>query len=324
MFLNADVLTNKLPEFEFHVKANNPHIIGVNEVLPKNFRTQIFKEEFHLENYDMMAHPNVENNTGRGSILYIHKSLNSKPVKVSDRCFEENILAEINLKNNDKLLCGLFYRRGESSSENNMNLLQELRDISNKKYSHLLCMGDFNLPGIDWISWTTKSPDSNCYENKFIETVRDCFLFQHISEPTRCRGKDQPHTLDLIFTNEENMVDKICIEAPLGKSDHAIIKFNFIAEKLRNAPQIQTLYHKGNYDKMCEDLNIEWQNELNKFPDDVDKQWIFFKEKYENALDKYIPRKIMLVNDIASKKFTIPLSHKNLKKIKQKIDYGVK
>ena len=249
MFMNADVLTNKLAEFELHVKSYQPHIIGVNEVLPKYFRNTIFKEEFNLDNYDMLAHPNVEKNIGRGSILYIHKSLINKPVNLSDSSVEESILAEINLRNNDKLLCGLFYRRGESSVENNNLLLQELRNISNKKYSHILCFGDFNLPGIDWTSWTTNNSDINTYEYNFIETVRDCFLFQHITEPTRCRGKDQPHTLDLIFTNEENMVEKVQIEAPLGKSDHAIIKFNFIADKINSAPQIQTLYNKGNYKK---------------------------------------------------------------------------
>ena len=183
MFLNADVLTNKLAEFEFLIKNDAPHIIGVNGVLPKNFKHKIFKEEFNLQNYDMLAHPNIENNTGRGSILYIHKSLNCKPLhKENNVDFEESILAEINLKNNDTLLCGVFYRRGESSEENNMLLLQELRRYCDKNYSHVLFMGDFNLPCINWNSWTTNLLDINCFENKFIETLRDCYLFQHINE----------------------------------------------------------------------------------------------------------------------------------------------
>ena len=266
----------------------------------------------------MLVHPNIESNTGRGSILYIHKSLLCKQVHLSDSSFEESVLAEINLKNNDKLLCGLFYRRGESTTENNEMLLQDLKTMCNKKYSHVLCMGDFNLPGIDWKSWTTMSTDTNSFENKFIEAVRDSFLFQHIVEPTRCRGRDTPHTLDLILTNEENMIDKICIDAPLGKSDHAIIKFSFIAEKLQNVPQIQTLYHKGNYKKIGEDLDIDWQYEMNKFPNNVDKQWNYFKTKYEEAVNKYVPKKVMMINGKTSKKFTIPLSQSNLKKIKQK------
>ena len=122
--MNADVLTNKLPEFEFIINNDLPHIIGVNEVLPKNFKNQIFKEEFNLKNYDMLAHPNIDKNTGRGSILYIHKSLNCKPLIIDeDSNFEESIFAEINLKNNETLICGLFYRRGESSEENNNLLL---------------------------------------------------------------------------------------------------------------------------------------------------------------------------------------------------------
>lgn len=43
-------------------------------------------------------------------------------------------------------------------------------------------------------------------EYKFIDTIRDCYLFQHIEEATRRRGSDKPSVLDLIFSNEEGMV----------------------------------------------------------------------------------------------------------------------
>ena len=40
------------------------------------------------------------------------------------------------------------------------------------------------------------------------------------------------------------MIDKLRIDAPLGKSDHSIIKFNFVLDHDKSVPIIQTKYHK--------------------------------------------------------------------------------
>ena len=246
MFFNADTLTNKIAEFEFIVKEHKPLIIGVNEVLPKNFKRLIYPEEFQLANYEMITHPNVENNSNRCSILYVHKSLTFKQI-VPDTLFEENIMIEIKLQNDNKLLCGNFYRRGDCSSENNDNLIKLLHEMNHKGYSHLLYMGDFNLPGIDWDTWSYNSTNVLNYENQFIECLRDCYLFQHITQFTRKRGSDYPSVLDLVFTNEENMVQDVELIAPVGKSDHSKVLFNFVGEICKKSPHIQTFYHKGNY-----------------------------------------------------------------------------
>ena len=46
VFTNADTLTNKMAELLALIKEHNPDIIGVNEVLPKFFKHQIYPEEF--------------------------------------------------------------------------------------------------------------------------------------------------------------------------------------------------------------------------------------------------------------------------------------
>ena len=51
---------------------------------------------------------------------------------------------------------------------------------------------------------TDKGPGHVSYE--FLEAIRDCFLHQHIIEPTRGRGDARPTTLDLLFSNEEGVV----------------------------------------------------------------------------------------------------------------------
>ena len=62
---------------------------------------------------------------------------------------------------------------------------------------------------------------------KFIEVVCDCYLHQHLEKPTRKRGNDEPSLIDLVLTDEVMQVPDIVYHAPLGKSDHNIISFNF-------------------------------------------------------------------------------------------------
>ena len=51
--------------------------------------------------------------------------------------------------------------------------------------------------------------------------VQDCFLTQHVSEPTR-----GDNILDLILSTQKEMIDNVRVVEPLGKSDHSQIQFN--------------------------------------------------------------------------------------------------
>ena len=39
----------------------------------------------------------------------------------------------------------------------------------------------------------------------FIDVLRDNMLLQHVTMPTRARGSDNPHTLDLVITNDHTI-----------------------------------------------------------------------------------------------------------------------
>lgn len=320
--VNADTLTNKLVEFEFIVNKENPDIIGVSEILPKNLKRQIFPEEFNIKGYNMVYHKNIADNIGRGTIVYIKENLNYKEINIKPikGTFEEGLFIEITVSNSEKLLCALIYRRGESDDEINENLLEIISMISNNQnYDHSVIMGDFNLRDINWENLTSQSIDPENYNNKFIECVRDCFLTQHVLEPTRQRGRDNPSCLDLVFSNKEELIEDIDYLAPLGKSDHSVIKFKIKLETEPPPPKISVKFEKGDYEKIRETMaSVDWQNEFEKYPNDVEKQWHFFREKLQEAEEKYIPRKNVFINGKKNKKFSIPLDRENLKKIKKK------
>ena len=61
-------------------------------------------------------------------------------------------------------------------------------------------------------------------EAKFMEAIRDCYLYQHNKQDSQRRGNDE---LSLIFTDEEMQVSEVAHHAPLGKSCHDVITFKF-------------------------------------------------------------------------------------------------
>jgi len=63
----------------------------------------------------------------------------------------------------------------------------------------VLVMGDFNYPHIDWININSTDKSSE----QFLDLLQDCYLTQHVTEPTR------NNILDLVLTSECNMVDYI-------------------------------------------------------------------------------------------------------------------
>ena len=62
---------------------------------------------------------------------------------------------------------------------------------------------------------------------EFMENMGDCYLFQHVTGYTRIREGCEPITIDLILTNEEDMICDMIHESPLGRSDHCVLKFYF-------------------------------------------------------------------------------------------------
>ena len=94
--------------------------------------------------------------------------------------FQESVFVEINLNDRDKLLVGCIYRSDNGTEENNNNLRSLIREAASKTYSHILLMGDFNYPNIDWNNWTTKSENTESQQFKFIECIQDNFLCQHV------------------------------------------------------------------------------------------------------------------------------------------------
>ena len=110
------------------------------------------------------------------------------------------------------LLFVCIYRSPSSILENNNNLLRLLRRVDQHPAKLKCIVGDFNMPYIDWENGeATDQLGKSLYECSL-----ELFLKQNVTQPTRNKPGQTPSLLDLIFTNDENLVRNVSRVAPLG------------------------------------------------------------------------------------------------------------
>ena len=317
LFTNADQLTpTKMSELKSMIEHEQPLIVAICEVKPKNPAKERSMEDYQISNYTM--HPVYLQSTdpGRGIAVYSHntitKSINQ--IKLETK-FEEACFLEVCLRGGDKLLFACCYRSPtttHTSDTNNENLNNLFRSIASKKYSHCCIVGDFNFRDINWISWTTIHNEDST-EAKFIEAVKDSFYHQHIDKPTRRRGTDNPSQLDLIFTDEEMQISDLQQHAPLGKSDHSVITFNFNSYLDYSKPKESYNYDKGNYKSMREFIRLStWGHDYCTTAKDYDieENWIRLKSKLNELKDKFVPKQVISSKPSWKHKGSFPISKK--------------
>ena len=225
---NCQSAMNKKSEIHDFIDAHNPHVLALTEF---GAATSVKDNELGIEGYTLYQgdHSDGKGGLGRGVGMYVHDSLNHSACPMLENgSFDCSTWSVIKLRDNKSLLLGAVYRSPNSSADNNQLLLEMIRRAATVKHEYLMICGDFNLPLINWSSHQSADSESSL-SSCFLEMVEDLDLFQHVQNSTRFRGS-QNSCLDLIFTNEENMVNDIQELPPLGKSDHLCQKWRLVPE----------------------------------------------------------------------------------------------
>ena len=245
------------------IAGNDPDIILISEILPKAYCNTITAARLSLAgyrafyNFDPTTIPPIS--TIRGVGIYVSEKLSPHEVQFNDCEFQEQLWIEIALKGSDSLLVGCIYRSPSSdlcqSTTALFDLLSKIQD-----HSHVLICGDFNYPDI---KWSTLACDTS-FSKLFLDAVNNCCLFQHVTEPTHYRRNTTANILDLVFTNEDGMIDSIEYLPGIGASDHVWLQFNFICYS-SPMPTDRPKYnlHQADFNKMRELLQpIDWNDLL--------------------------------------------------------------
>ncbi len=249
LYTNADQFPNKIHELLINIGIFRPDVIMITEVLPKNSETKTTKASLNINGYELYTNIEQEEII-RGIALYVSNNLIVEETKFNTNS-NENVWCTLILKENDKLLLGCIYRSPTYNNVNTQTLCNLFQEVNDKNPSHILIVGDFNYPEIDWSDY-----HSNATQHRlqiFLDKIQDLFLYQHVAEFTRYREGQNPSILDLILTNEETIVNNLQYVPPLGKSDHVCLVFNtnLYAQTEENSTP-RYAYHRGNYQKMTE------------------------------------------------------------------------
>ena len=274
----------KRSEFQAKVQQLRPDIIGLTEINPKNASWSLMEQDLNLTGYTLYA-----NLKGRGVVLYVRDSIQSREMTiVADT--GTSVWCELMLRGGDTLVVGVVYRSPAAAEEQTRSILQLIDEVVSKKPTHLLIIGDFNFPEIDW---TLQTSEGSCQEKLFLESFRNCFLHQHVMKPTHYRALQRANILDLVMTSEESMIDEILYEDPIGKSDHLCLNWSFkcyAENKIQSTKVTKYSYEKGEYDDMRSDLGEErWDETLRNRS--TDEQWNIISDKIRAAMDKHIPHR---------------------------------
>jgi len=267
LYTNLDTFNNKRAEIEARIAELRPDIIGLTEVKPKNATWELANHDISLEGYTLYS--NLE---GRGSALYVNEKLGSAEVKMSVDV-ESTVWCKIPLKDRDSLLVGVVYRSPNASEQQNGQLNKTIGDVMCEGYSHVLIMGDFNYPEINWeMQVSTASAGHSSQE--FLTSLHDSYLHQHVTEPTHHRAQQRANILDLVMTNESGMIHNLRYGEPIGKSHHSVLDWTFRCYQPQPATKVKKyLYDKGNFLEIREMLGgFDWANIL--CGKSADEMWV--------------------------------------------------
>ena len=181
-----------------------------------------------------------------------------------------------------------------------------------KNNTYLLICGDFNYREIYWLNEASRDRG---HISTFISTIQECFLHQHVTEPTRFPVGEEPSLLDLILSNEESLVHNLTYNSGLGDSDHVSLSFGLICNKdEEKVPQLLLNFFKADYGAIKNDLrNINWEEML---AGTFEESYGAFMEQIILSIDGQVPRRTM-----RSKKRNLYMNNEaiRLKNKKQKL-----
>ena len=282
-----DGFLSKEQELLVYFNDTNPHIICLVEVLPKSGKQSDFSQ-INIPGYQKF-HPD-ETRSKRGAVIFTRNDLDVMPIPELNSCnFEETIWIKVRFEN-ESVVCGLIYRNPSSSAENN----QHLNDLINmaselSKSCHLFIVGDFNFKSIDWETYNTL-PDATPSIKEFLVTTLQNNLFQHVNSWTRVRGNDQPSILDLIFTNNEHIIESVHTDCPIGKSDHCVLSANLNLH-VKDSPINEVHdFRRADLESISNYLqSIPWDEKFTGIG--VNECWSIFKDVIHNQIQQHVPLK---------------------------------
>lgn len=186
------------------------------------------------------------------------------------------------------VLVGVCYKPPHVTVEFVRDLCINLDDvISRYPGCPVFLGGDFNYPGIDWIS-CEPLPDcrhvSECIE--FLNVLKSLYLSQVVLEPTRGTS-----ILDLFFTTAPDIIKRVNVLEEISDHKMVVIEVEMATQHPRN--QIKEIhdYSKAKSNEISTVMSIFLDNFERSFRlRSVEENWSAFKNQLNRILNDFVPR----------------------------------
>ncbi|ESN94219.1 hypothetical protein HELRODRAFT_164018 [Helobdella robusta] len=301
LYSHVDSICNKMGKIRYLVDSiyKKMLILIFVDTNPKNLTGSYRLQEFQIKGFRLYS-CNFMKAGFIGIFCHVKNTLSSVIVDFESK-FEEYIAVRLlNLKEEISFLYRSPYRSPNSCLKNNDELLNLIKIFIGNGGNKFI-IGDFNIPTINWESMSV-SGGLKSFQWKFIDCVNYCFLVQFIDAPTRYKNRQKQNILDLLLAQQQNLIQDIKYNSPVGKSDHLMLSFSLVVntEVITHLKENKMFdYKKGNYFLMNQFIsaNLSMPKIDNSIKGDGDKQivldeiWDKFVMVINMAVNKYVPLK---------------------------------
>ena len=253
------------------------HIIGIAETF---LTSEIQDSEIQISGYKIYRKDRefFKKGKGGGVIMYVMDEITSFADNALNEKKTESVWCIIKTDSSTEIIVGTCYRSQAAEAGELKDLFYILEQVSNRE---ALIMGDFNYPGINWATMGSDSAG-----NDFKNLILDCYLYQHVKEPTR-----EHNILDLVITSSGERIDNVDIEEPLGSSDHNSLLWEYKCNiPSINRPLYYRQYNKTDWASMRAWLeNVDWN--VGEGLSTADADSIKLTGIIKIAVDKFVPLK---------------------------------
>ena len=274
LYTNADQFINKRDDLIMFISNDEPDVLMIAEVIPKKQESPITHARLDINGYEHVLNFDPGERdlgvSGKRDVAIYQASV----VEFEIDGFTDHKWIEVSSKRFGTLLCGCIHRSPSGSDKKSRvessKKVTEFIKMANERNSNLLITGDFNYKDIEWSA--EHAPPEHDHLLNFIETLQNCYLTQHVNEPTRFREHEEPNILDLIISNEDGMMKDLNDHPPLGESDHLCLTFSVEYNQCNTPFSPSRNVYKADYNKIREELQqYKWSELFNgSFESDYD------------------------------------------------------
>ena len=267
LLINSRSIIGKIDELRARVNSDYPTIIAVTESWAN---INIQDKEIEIDGYSILRRDRLVSRGG-GLLLYIKDNIRHE--QLSTHSDIESIWCKL-YSGKTEMRLGLYYRPPNSDGSYLEKMCCEIKSLCK---NHTLVMGDFNMPGINWETFSSPPEFTS-----FRDLCLDHYFFQHVKEPTR-----HSNILDLVLSNDENLISNIETQAPLSNSDHQTIMFelNFTAAAWQQHRKDKTI-KTFRFSDIKQDLSF--LSKLEQLEDKTSQQlWNLVTSSIESACSRH-------------------------------------